>query len=107
MVEYWMDNEKKDDWTPIKMPYKYVIEMFCDFVGAGKAYQKTKWTLASAWEYHSRCKVNRLFEAHTLYLIEKLLWNLKEARSEEAFYAWYKQAKNYLKNCYEDNILDY
>ena len=36
--QYWLDME---DWpdkvVPVKMPYKYVIEMFCDFIGAGKA----------------------------------------------------------------------
>lgn len=35
--EYWVDNFEKG-MTPVQMPKKYVIEMFCDFLGAGIAY---------------------------------------------------------------------
>ncbi len=35
--EYWQDNFDKGG-NPIKMPYKYLIEEICDFLGAGRAY---------------------------------------------------------------------
>lgn len=35
--EYWVDNFQSG-MTPIKMPYRYAAEMFCDFLGAGRAY---------------------------------------------------------------------
>jgi hypothetical protein len=35
--EYWTDNYDKGT-TCIKMPWKYALECFCDFLGAGKAY---------------------------------------------------------------------
>lgn len=35
--EYWVDNFQ-DGMTPVKMPYKYAAEMFCDYLGAGRAY---------------------------------------------------------------------
>src|SRR5690554_3513798 len=38
--EYWIDNVGTKRNNPIKIPYKYVIEMFCDCVGAGKIYLK-------------------------------------------------------------------
>ena len=31
----------------VKMPYDRVIEMFCDFVGAGKVYTKDAWTVTT------------------------------------------------------------
>jgi len=33
------------------MPYERIIEMFCDFVGAGKAYTKDAWTVNTPLDY--------------------------------------------------------
>ena len=38
---YWCDNFD-EGMTCVKMPFKYVLEMFCDFLGAGVAYSKDK-----------------------------------------------------------------
>jgi len=35
--EYWMDNFDKGT-TPIRMPYKYAVEMLCDSLAAGQTY---------------------------------------------------------------------
>lgn len=35
--EYWMDNFDKGT-TPILMPYKYAVEMLCDYLAAGQVY---------------------------------------------------------------------
>ena len=35
--EYWTDNYDKGT-TCIKMPWKYALECFCDYLGAGQAY---------------------------------------------------------------------
>lgn len=35
--EYWMDNFDKGT-TPIRMPYKYAVEMLCDYLAAGQTY---------------------------------------------------------------------
>ena len=106
--QYWLDIE---DWPdavkPIKMPYKYVIEMFCDFIGAGKAYNKGKWNEDMPWDYYEKaCKGKRLMHHESEYLLVKLLWNLKEQKSK-AFFKWYKRAKKYLKEMYDSGkILD-
>ena len=39
--EYWQDNFDKGG-TPLKMPYKYALEMVCDYLGAGQAYYGVK-----------------------------------------------------------------
>ena len=41
--EYWIDNFDKG-MTPLLIPMKYAIEMFCDFLGAGKAYMGNNYT---------------------------------------------------------------
>ena len=48
--EYWQDNFDKGT-DHIKMPYKCAIEMICDYLGAGKAYQKDKFTYAGEYEW--------------------------------------------------------
>lgn len=113
--EHWLDSEDatpNGDGTftmivvPCKMPYEYVIEMFCDFVGAGKAYEKAEWTPQTPWNYWvNKCEGKRAMHKTSEYLIKKLLWNLHEAESINAFVEWYKQAENYLRRHYEDNSL--
>jgi len=41
--EHWVITE---DGKPkaLKMPQKYVLEMLCDWIGAGKAYKNEEWT---------------------------------------------------------------
>lgn len=40
--EYWIDNLSHGG-EPIKIPLKYVKEMICDWIGAGKAYDFENW----------------------------------------------------------------
>lgn len=48
--EYWVDNFQSG-MTPIKMPFRYAAEMFCDFLGAGRAYMGKAFTIdaEAAW----------------------------------------------------------
>lgn len=48
--EYWVDNFEKG-MNPVQMPFEYALEMLCDFIGAGKAYKKDKFTYDSEWEW--------------------------------------------------------
>ena len=40
--EYWIDNLSSGG-IALKIPLKYVIEMICDWIGSGKAYNFNKW----------------------------------------------------------------
>lgn len=48
--EYWQDNFDKGT-THLKMPDKYVKEMICDYLAAGKAYNGNKFTLAGEYQW--------------------------------------------------------
>lgn len=39
--EYWIDNFQSGG-IALRIPWKYLLEMFCDFLGAGMAYSKGK-----------------------------------------------------------------
>lgn len=42
--EFWVDNYDNPGKTAILMPYKYALEMLCDYLGAGKAYSGDKFS---------------------------------------------------------------
>lgn len=48
--EYWMDNFDKGG-TNVLMPYKYAVEQICDYLGAGRAYQKKAFTFQKELEW--------------------------------------------------------
>ena len=48
--EFWMD--KFDDGCYVtRMPFKYAVEMLCDNLAAGKAYQGDKFSYTSEWNW--------------------------------------------------------
>ena len=49
--EYWIDPSHGDKEILCDMPYKYIVEMFCDRVAACKTYLKDKYTDSSPLEY--------------------------------------------------------
>ena len=103
--EFWLDNQDGIDFKPVKIPYKYVIEMFCDMVGASKAYNKNNWEPKMVWDYWiNRCKGQRLMHPESEYLLEKLIWNLYQL-GEKGFFKRYREMKKYLKDAYSNNSL--
>ena len=103
--QYWWDEDELGQIIPIKMPYKYVIESFCDMVGASKAYNPKEWKPDMVCDYWiNKCKGKRIMNEESEYLVEKLIWNLKEC-GEKQFINNYKRQKTYLKKAYEKGNL--
>ena len=48
--EHWTDNYDSET-TCIAMPYKYAVELICDWIGAGRAYQSKDFTYKGEYEY--------------------------------------------------------
>lgn len=105
--QYWWDEDELGKIIPIKMPYKYVIESFCDMLGASKAYNPKDWQPEMLMNYWlSKCKGKRIMHKESEYLVEKLIWNIREL-GEERFFSWYKRAKKHLKSEYEKGHLEF
>lgn len=103
--EFWLDNQDGADFKPVKIPYKYVIEMFCDMVGASKAYNLNTFNESEPWKYYiTRCKGKRLMHPDSQYLLEKLLWNYQEYK-EKYFITWFKHTQ--LAYFYEESPDEY
>ena len=86
-MEYWIDYSL----TPghklegMRMPEKYVVEMFCDRLSACKTYQKEKYTDASALAYFERGMGHYTLHPESEKLIRSLLTMVKEEGEEKTF----------------------
>ena len=93
--EYWTDYSPVSKVVePVKMPMRYVAEMFCDRVAAGKIYNGDKYTDKSPIEYFMRAKGRRVIHPETSDLLEELLTMLAEKGEEYTF----KHIRELLKN---------
>lgn len=90
-MEYWIDYEFGGQrcLVGMKMPKKYVLEMFIDRVSASKNYQRERYTDASAWEYYCGGRDYMVIHPDSRALLEQLLWMLKE-KGEKETYAYIK-----------------
>ena len=86
--EYWFDYvPAARAYGPVKMPVRYVAEMFCDRMAACKTYQKEKYTDESALAYFMRGQARSRMHPETAALLESWLRTLAEKGEREAFAA--------------------
>ena len=71
--EYWTDFGEHGEVIANKIPSVYVIEMVCDWIGAGKVYGGEGWTEAEPLEYFLGVRDGRYFHCETEELILDLL----------------------------------
>lgn len=94
--EYWIDYaiEDKEHKTVagMKMPKKYVAEMFVDRVAACKVYKKDAYTKRSPLEYYELGKDHMLIHKETKKQLEMLLTMMAEKGEDETF--------SYIKNVF-------
>ena len=84
--EYWTDYSlETKEMTAVRMPVRYVIEMFCDRVAASKVYMGEQYTDHSPLDYYKRGTVNRIIHPETAEQIEKLLTMLAEQGEKKTF----------------------
>ncbi len=86
-LEYWIDYSLNEGapMAGMKMPVKYVAEMFCDRIAASKNYNKEEYTDGDPLAYFLASKAHYLIHEDTERLLEKLLVMLKEKGEEETF----------------------
>ena len=70
--EYWTELTR-GQCVPVKMPVRYVIEMWCDRIAATIVYEKEKYTDRSALNYFLRNNDNVIIHQDTKDLLELLL----------------------------------
>ena len=84
--EYWTDyNPATKRIEPVKMPRKYVTEMFCDRVAASKIYRGKDYRDTDSLEYYRRGSASKTMHPDTAKELEQLLVILAEQGEEQAF----------------------
>ncbi len=84
--EYWTDySPATRKMEGVKMPLRYVKEMFCDRVAASKIYMGDKYTDDAPLNYFMKAKKTRMIHPETSDLLEKLLRMLSEKGEDETF----------------------
>ncbi len=84
--EYWVDIDPVTKrYRPVKMPLRFVIEMFCDRVAASKIYQGESYTDRHPLDYFLRGREVREIHPETSDFLENLLTMLAEKGEEETF----------------------
>ncbi len=90
--EYWIDYSL--DGTGLlagmRMPVRYVVEMFLDRIAASKVYKGSRYRDSDPLEYYMNGKAGELMHPETRKLLEKLLHMLAE-QGEETTYQYIRR----------------
>ncbi|MDD6485117.1 MAG: DUF5662 family protein [Clostridiales bacterium] len=84
--EFWTDyNPATKRLEPVEMPLKYVKEMFCDRVAAGKIYRGRAYTNDNPIEYFMRGNARNTMHPKTAKLLEEWLRMLQREGEKKTF----------------------
>ena len=81
--EYWTDFGPDGKVIANKIPAKYVVEMVCDWIGAGKVYESEEWTPASPINYYMKVRPGRHFHPFTEAMIVDMLETIRDDGMDE------------------------
>lgn len=90
--EYWIDYSLDGCrmLTGMKMPVKYVVEMFLDRIAASKVYKREMYRDSDPLDYYRSGKAGDMMHPDTRKLLEKLLQMLAD-EGEEKTYRYIKE----------------
>lgn len=93
--EYWTDyNPQTKRLEPVKMPIKFVKEMFCDRVAAGRVYLGDKFTNDNPINYFKNGRAKDFMHPKTAKLLEEWLLIL-QSDGEKAVFKQIRKTKEY------------
>ena len=81
--EYWVDNFDGGG-TPLQMPFKYALELVCDYLAAGQAYNKKNFSYLGEYEWWLEKKSKPLLmHQQTIYFIDEMLQTMAKENSSK------------------------
>ena len=85
-LEYWIDYAADGSgMCGMKMPLKYVLEMFCDRVAASKTYRGAVYRDSDPYDYYARSIDHYIIHPDTAKTLEYLLRTLRDEGEDKAF----------------------
>lgn len=100
--EYWEDMSKFER-IGVFPPYKYIVEAVCDKIGAGKAYNREKWTQDEPYKYWTNIEKKAPVTKHpaTVEFMDTVLKKIADEGLDVGL------NKNFLKKTYNNMIEKY
>ena len=85
--EYWLDYSMEGEklLTGMKMPVRYVVEMFLDRIAASKVYKGSQYRDSDPLEYYQKGKAGDMMHPDTRALLERLLHMLARCGDEKTY----------------------
>ncbi len=85
-LEYWVDYDLNGEgMIGMKMPVKYVVEMFCDRIAASRNYNPDTYTDELPLNYYLKGRAKSILHPESAELLERLLRMLAEKGEDETF----------------------
>ncbi len=85
--EYWLDYslDGSGKMAGMKMPVRYVVEMFLDRIAASRVYKGDAYRNTDPLDYYRNGRAGELMHPETRALLEKLLYMLAEEGEEKTY----------------------
>ena len=75
--EYWVDDFQKG-MVPKKMPFRFALEMLCDFLGAGRAYTGKTFSIDAECKWWEKKRTQVVMHPGTLWFIDTMFSEMQE-----------------------------
>lgn len=103
--EYWIDNINNGYPEAILMPYEFAVEMLCDYIGAGQAYEEKNWTPGRQYMWWIHKRHNVLMHPAIKDFITTVLGEMAVAQEELSYTIYLKP--RFLKMVYNYFVNDF
>lgn len=103
--EAWLSYDPTlQEVIPLKMDFQYVVEMFCDYLSAGKVYNKNRlFTKDEPLKYFEKSKDHITLNKDSKDLIEIFLRKYAEL-GEDGFVSWFMKNEVLLRKAYGELV---
>lgn len=102
--EYWVDNFDNGG-TPLQMPFKYALELVCDYLAAGQAYNKKNFSYLGEYEWWLEKKNKELLmHPQTIHFVDEMLKTMAKDNSNKCLKSSNAFAI-YRDSCYWYNLI--
>jgi hypothetical protein len=100
---FWVDSFGSEDkvFIPDTLPYKYVIDIFCDLISLSKVFYKKTWMTHSVQTYYElHFKEKFPLNQRSERLLKTLLRIMSESSKEKDFFKWYRSMSQLISAIY-------
>ena len=89
-----------EGWFKHPMAFEYAIEMFCDWIGAGKVYSKEKWDCSEPVRFFAKNNVDQKLHPITATLAMQL-GRMLAFKKQRRFFKIFRKNRHVIKQRYE------